>query len=74
MTKIKNRIFITSALKSGETVSLEDDKSHYVNNVIRCKIGDHNSLFNDKTARSSFVQQNTVVNYFLGVFIPNAVD
>ena len=48
MTKIKNRIFITSALKSGETVSLEDDKSHYVNNVIRCKIGDHISLFNDK--------------------------
>ena len=30
MTKIKNRIFTTSALKSGETVSLEDDKSHYV--------------------------------------------
>ena len=48
MTKIKNRIFITSALKAGETVSLGNDKSHYVNNVLRCKIGDYVSLFNEK--------------------------
>ncbi len=49
MNKIKNRIFITSNLKAGETVSLGDDKSHYLNNVLRCKIGDHISLFNEKS-------------------------
>ena len=49
MTKIKNRIFITSTLKAGETVSLVDDKSHYLNNVLRCKIGDYISLFNGKS-------------------------
>ncbi len=49
MNKIKNRIFITTNLKAGETVSLGDDKSHYLNNVLRCKIGDHISLFNEKS-------------------------
>ena len=48
MNKIKNRIFITSNLKTGEIVSLGDDKSHYLNNVLRCKIGDRISLFNEK--------------------------
>ena len=49
MTKIKNRIFITSNLNTGETVSLGDDKSHYLNNVLRCKIGDHISIFNENS-------------------------
>ncbi len=58
MNKIKNRIFITSNLKTGEIVSLGDDKSHYLNNVLRCKIGDHISLFNEKSECIAEVASN----------------
>lgn len=52
------RIYVDQALVQGQSIDLEDQQAHYVNNVMRLKVGDEIALFNgqDGEWRSAIVE------------------
>ena len=62
--KANIRLSIEDSLSGGCTVTLEKDQSHYLVNVMRCKLGSHVSLFNGRdgewVAEISDIQKRAV--------------
>ena len=47
--KIRNRVFVQDNLRKDLRLTLDSKTSHYLSNVLRCKVGECIALFDDKT-------------------------
>ena len=47
--KIRNRVFVQDNLRKDLRLTLDSKTSHYLSNILRCKVGECIALFDDKT-------------------------